>query len=219
MMLSSQSLQKALFRIQPSLLSRAFSTNACRMSALAKANSAVIGQTINVIDTLIHENGIEGANEIFQAECPVVETTIGMQFRHTYDHLEKVALDGLRAVGEEHKPVDLHFDVRERGGFSERDVSEARQRALFIQNYYDDLIRQADKEGVDACKTDSARRLTAYFTLPTGDGSVVEEIPLARYVLQYVAGRQRDEVCFCFESNHGLTLLSLPCQRIKHFGT
>lgn len=178
MMLSSQSLQKALSRIQPALFSRTISTS-CRLTALARANSAVIGQTINVIDTLIHENGIEGANKIFHTECPVVSTTVGKQFRHTYDHLEKVALDGLRAVGDEHQPFDLHYDVRERGGYQERDISEARQRALFIQNYYDDLIRQADKEGKDACSTDSARPLTAYFTLPTGDGSVVEEIPLA----------------------------------------
>lgn len=179
MMLSSQTIQKAIVRVQPFLASRTVSTQACRLTALAKANSAVIGQTINVIDSLIQENGIEGANQIFQTECPVVETTVGKQFRHTYDHLEKVALDGLRAVGEEHKPIDLHYDVRERGGFQERNVSEARQRALFIQNYYDDLIRQAEQEGNDACRTDSARRLTAYHTLPTGSGNVAEEIPLA----------------------------------------
>lgn len=177
-MLASQTLQKTLCRIQPALLSRALSTQSCRLTALARANSAVIGQTIDVIDSLIHDKGIEGANKVFQTECPVVATTVGKQFRHTFDHLEKVALDGLRVV-EEDKPIDLHYDVRARGTFHERDVSEARQRALFVQNYFDDLIRQADKEGVDACKTDSARPLTAYFTLPTGSGDVAEEIPLA----------------------------------------
>lgn len=178
-MLSVITLHKALSRVQPSILSRALATNACRLTALARANSAVIGQTIDVIDTLINENGIEGANVIFQAECPVVSSTIGKQFRHTYDHLEKVALNGLRAVGEEHKPIDLHYDVRERGGMFEHNISEARQRAIFVQNYFDDLIRQGEKEGHAACSTDSHRPLTAYFTLPTGDVNVAEEIPLA----------------------------------------
>lgn len=177
-MLATSTLQKALARVQPSLLSRALSTQSCRLTALARANSAVIGQTIDVIDSIIHENGIEGADKIFSTECPVVSTTIGKQFRHTYDHLEKVALDGLRVVGDD-KPIDLHFDVRERGGFQERSVSETRQRALFIQNYYDDLIRKAEAEGNDVCRTDSAKPLTAYFTLPTGSGDVAEEIPLA----------------------------------------
>lgn len=175
-MLARHSLQKALCRIQP-VLSRTIATNSCRLTALARANSAVIGQTINVIDNLIHENGIEGANKIFQAECPIVETTMGKQLRHTFDHLEKVALDGLRTVSDQ--PIDVHYDVRERGGFHERDISEARQRALFVQNYYDDLIRQAEKEGEEACTMDSVKPLTVYHTLPTSRGDVVEEIPLA----------------------------------------
>jgi hypothetical protein len=178
-MLARHSLQKALCRIQPAILSRTMATHSCKLTALARANSAVIGQTIDVIDKLINENGIEGANKIFQAECPIVSTTLGKQYRHTYDHLEKVALDGLRAVRDDDLPVDLHYDVRERGGFHERDISQARQRALFVQNYFDDLIRQAEKEGEDACVLDAAKPLTAYHTLPTIGGDVAEEIPLA----------------------------------------
>ena len=178
-MLAGHSLQKALCRIHPAILSRSIATHSCRLTALARANSAVIGQTIDVIDNLIHQNGIEGANKIFQTECPIVETTVGKQFRHTYDHLEKVALDGLRAVRDDDTPIDLHYDVRERGGFHERNVCEARQRALFIQNYFDDLIRQAEKEGEDACILDSAKPLTVYHTLPNGSGDAVGEIPLA----------------------------------------
>jgi hypothetical protein len=178
-MLSVTTLQKAMARVQPAIVSRALATNACRLTALARANSAVIEQTIDVLDTLINENGIAGANEIFQKECPIVSSTVGKQFRHTYDHLEKVALDGLRAVGEDHKPIDLHYDVRERGGMYEHDVSQARQRAVFIKDYFDTLIRQSEKEGQDACSTDSRRPLTAYFTLPTGSENVAEEIPLS----------------------------------------
>jgi hypothetical protein len=177
-MLATSALQKALARVHPSLLSRALSTQSCRLTALARANSAVIGQTIDVIDSMIHDNGIEGADKIFSTECPIASTTVGKQFRHTYDHLEKVALDGLRVVGDD-KPIDLHYDVRERGGFQERSVCQARQRALFIQNYYDDLIRKAEAEGHAVCLQDSAKPLTAYFTLPTGTGDEAEETPLA----------------------------------------
>lgn len=178
-MLSVTTLQKAMARVQPAILSRAMATNACRLTALARANSAVIGQTVDVIDTLIQENGIVGANEIFRKECPIVSSTLGQQYRHTYDHLEKVALDGLRTVGEEHQPIDLHYDVRERGGMYEHDISEARQRALFIKDYFDTLVRQSEQEGADACVTDAHRPLTAYFTLPTGNDNAAEEIPLA----------------------------------------
>lgn len=173
-MFVGSTLHKMAARVNPAILSRAMtSTNLCRLTALCKANSAVLSQTISVIDSLLKKNHVDGANKVFQKEC--LETTVGKQFRHSLDHLEKVALDGLSVVRDDGKPIDLHYDVRDRGTLCERDVCEARDRALFIQNIFDGLRVSAEQEGDTLCSTDGARHLTAYFALP---GSSVEEIPL-----------------------------------------
>jgi hypothetical protein len=170
----------ALVRANPAVITRAVTTsNLCRLAALSRANSAVLSQTIDLIDSMIHGRDMAAANKIFNTEDPIVGTTIGKQLRHSYDHLEKVALDGLRTVRDKDKPIDLHYDVRERGILSETDVGEARQRALFIQDVFDGVLANSDAEGNEQCFTDGARRLTAYFTLPTGTSAEAEELALA----------------------------------------
>jgi hypothetical protein len=161
-------------RVSPAMVrTLATSVNQCALPALCQANSEVLSRIISVIDTLIKKKSIAGANQVFNTEC--LDTTMGKQVRHSLDHLEKVALQGLSTVRDNSTPIDLHYDVRERGTFCERDVCEARDRALFIQNVFDGVYANAQKEGVDLCTTDGIRPLTAYFSLP---GTEMEEIPV-----------------------------------------
>ena len=170
----------ALVRANPAVITRALTTNnICRLTALARANSAVISQTISLIDAMIHGRDLATANKIFSTEHPIVGTSIGKQLRHSYDHLEKVALDGLMTVRDNDNPIDLHYDVRERGILSETDLGEARQRALYIQDVFDGVAANAHAEGDEQCSMDGARRLTAYFTLPTGTTKEAEELALS----------------------------------------
>lgn len=170
----------ALVRANPAVITRAMTTsNICRLTALSRANSAVLSQTIDLIDSMIHGRDMAAANKIFNTEQPIVGTTIGKQLRHSYDHLEKVALDGLRTVRDKDTPIDLHYDVRERGILSETDLGEARQRALFIRDVFDGVCANAEAEGRDQCSMDGNKRLTAYFTLPTGTPAEAEELALS----------------------------------------
>ena len=212
-MLATTSIQKMALRTTPFMLSRALTTsNLCRLTALCRANSAVLSQNITVIDNLINKKKVEGANQVFRTEC--LGTTVGKQFRHSLDHLERVALDGLRTVRDDDKPIDLHYDVRERGTLCETDVCEARDRALFIQDVFDGVCATAEKEGHEQCSMDGARRLTAYFTIP---GAADEEIGLSStleremgFVCHHAIHHQALVKFIAALDTTGLTLEDLP---------
>ena len=82
------------------MAARAFASTAPQnmetIMKLCKANSGVIANEISVIDHLIDRKHASGANQVFTKTCPIVNSTMGKQYRHALDHLEKVALDGLR---------------------------------------------------------------------------------------------------------------------------
>lgn len=152
--------------------------NTCRLQALCKANSEVLQAQIHIIDALIKRKHGDGANEVFKAKCPIIGTTMGKQVRHSLDHLEKVALDGLRTVRDNDGPIDLHYDVRERGTICETDIFEARERACFIQDIFDGVHAGCGEEGNELANLDGKKGLTTYFNLPSGERDDIE-IPLA----------------------------------------
>jgi len=162
-----------------SIVSRALSMekSTCRLKALCKANSQVIQDEINVMDSLIKRKHGDGANQVFKATCPVVGSSMGKQLRHSLDHLEKVALDGLHVVRDNEELIDLHYDVRERGTICETDIFEARKRACFVQDIFDGVFVGCDKEGDELATLDGQKVLTASFTLPSGERDDIE-IPL-----------------------------------------
>lgn len=82
--------------IRRSALAALSTVAANRLVPLCQANANVIADKIHVIDKLIERKHGAGANQVYTADCPVTGTTMGKQFRHSLDHLEKVALDGLR---------------------------------------------------------------------------------------------------------------------------
>lgn len=166
-------------RAQDKLAIRAMSTEGVpRIIALCQANSEVLSRNIAVIDNLIERNHLKKAQEIYTKTCPITGTTLGRQFRHSLDHFEKLALDGLNTVRDDkHEPIDLHYDRRERGGLIEKDICEARKRIVFIQDVFDGVIRESQG---DVNILDGKKPLTAYFTLPKSE-KVAEDVefPLA----------------------------------------
>ena len=102
---------------------------------------------------------------------------MGKQMRHSLDHLEKVALDGLRTVRDNEEPIDLHYDVRERGTICETDIYEARKRACFVKDIFDGVKAGCCQEGSELATHDGLKVLMASFNLPSGERDDFE-IPL-----------------------------------------
>jgi len=150
----------------------------CHLQALCNANSQVLQDQIHVLDSLIERKHGDGANKIYKAECPVVGSTMGKQIRHCLDHLEKVALDGLHTVRENDEPIDLRYDVRERGTICETDIFEARQRAIYVKDLFDSVYSGCVEEGNKLADLDGKKGLTATFNLPYGARDDIE-IPLS----------------------------------------
>jgi hypothetical protein len=142
------------------------SNNICRLTALCKATSAALAQKVSVLDALVTRVHGPAAKQIYSTICPVIGTSIGKQYRHAIDHIEKVAIDALPTVRDKDTLNDLHYDHRERGTFIETDDPfEARKRILFIQDTLDSIARHGDQEGLEACSLDGKKPLTAYFML------------------------------------------------------
>lgn len=159
-------------------LSRTLSTlSECRLKALSRANSDLLSHQIELLDTLLEHKHAGGANKVFTTKCPIADTTVGQQVRHSLDHLERVALDGLRIVRDNETPADLHYDVRDRE-VCERDVFEARERASFIRDILDGVSTTCERMGEGKCSLDGKKKLEVYFTLPL-DGREDTEFPLS----------------------------------------
>jgi hypothetical protein len=172
----------AIGRTNPAIswaaLSRAMSTlPECRMKALSRANSELLTHQIELLDALLDRKHAGGANKVFTTKCPIADTTVGQQFRHSMDHLERIALDGLRIVRDNEKPADLHYDIRD-PEVCERDVFEARDRACFIRDVFDGVSNLSGRIDEDQCSLDGKKTLEAYFTLPL-DGREDIEFPLS----------------------------------------
>jgi hypothetical protein len=159
-------------------LSRTMATlHECRLKALSRANSELLTHQIELLDALLERKHAGGANKVFTTKCPITDTTVGQQFRHTLDQLESVALDGLRTVRDNETPADLHFDVRDHE-VCERDVFEARERASFIRDVFDGVSTICGRIDAEQCSLDGKKTLDAYFTLPL-DGREDIEFPLS----------------------------------------
>jgi hypothetical protein len=172
----------AIGRTNPAISWAAFSRTMstlteCRLKALSRANSELLTHQIELLDALLERKHAGGANKVFTTKCPIADTTVGQQLRHSLDHLERVALDGLRTVRDNEKPSDLHYDVRDRE-VCERDVFKARERASFTRDIFDGLSANCGRIDEEQCSIDGKKKLEAYFTLPL-DGREDVEFPLS----------------------------------------
>ena len=141
-------------------------TQPCRLTALCKATSAVLSQKIAVLDALLNRVHATKAKEVYRAICPLMGTSVGQQYRHSMDPIEKVTLDAMSSVRDNDMLLnDIHYDLRDRGTDVEYDPFEAHQRLMFLKNNVDTVGRMSESEGELACKLDSTKPVTAYLML------------------------------------------------------
>eukprot|EP00814_Leptocylindrus_danicus_P009205 CAMPEP_0116024084 /NCGR_PEP_ID=MMETSP0321-20121206/12077_1 /TAXON_ID=163516 /ORGANISM="Leptocylindrus danicus var. danicus, Strain B650" /LENGTH=219 /DNA_ID=CAMNT_0003495689 /DNA_START=136 /DNA_END=795 /DNA_ORIENTATION=+ len=93
------------------------------IQSLCRANMAILHQKLMLL-TELESTFNDAAKHAFRSRCPMVGASIGQHFRHSLDHMELPAL--VLASGQD--CVDLHYDLRVRGGTTETDVVEARRR-------------------------------------------------------------------------------------------
>ena len=113
-----------------------------RRSALLQANIGVLRQKLDLMQALRTELGQEQAHEKFSQACPVVGASVGQHFRHSMDHMERVA-NSL----EDANNTKLHYDIRIRGGNDEHDMDAAKERIQRVTTVFrDEMDRLLAKE-------------------------------------------------------------------------
>ena len=139
----------------------------CRLTALCKATSRALSQKLYVLDNLLNRVHATKAKEVYSKICPVLGTSMGQQYRHSMDHIEKVTLDALDTVRDDNTGLlkDLHYDIRERGTIFELDPLEAHQKLIFLQNHVDTVGSFSAVESEEACNIDSTKPVTAFLML------------------------------------------------------
>ena len=115
-----------------SLASSAAKATLQRKNALLQATLGVLGQKLDLMASLKENLGHEKANQGFSETCPVVGASVGQHFRHSMDHMERVA-----TILNDRQELDhLHYDVRIRGGNDEHDMDAAKERIQRVSTLF-----------------------------------------------------------------------------------
>ena len=121
-----------------------------RRTALLQANIGVLGQKLELMTVLRNTLGPKQANQRFKEKCPVVGASVGQHFRHSTDHMERVATSieaGKGGDDEEGKHgskdsnnKELHYDIRVRGENDENNICAAEERIRRVTNFFQEEI-------------------------------------------------------------------------------
>jgi len=119
-----------------------------RRTALLRANIGVLGQKLDLMTALRSTLGPKQASQRFAEKCPIVGASVGQHFRHSTDHMERVAnsIEGDKRVDNEDNSSnerikkELHYDIRERGGNDENDMDAAEERIRRVTNLFQEEI-------------------------------------------------------------------------------
>jgi hypothetical protein len=113
-----------------------------RRKALLQANIGVLGQKLDLMTALRTTLGPDAANERFAEKCPVVGASVGQHFRHSTDHMERVAASILKAEKRQNnnQEAKLQYDIRVRGGNDENDMNVAEERIRRVTRLFKDEI-------------------------------------------------------------------------------
>eukprot|EP00816_Leptocylindrus_hargravesii_P013734 CAMPEP_0196802780 /NCGR_PEP_ID=MMETSP1362-20130617/2340_1 /TAXON_ID=163516 /ORGANISM="Leptocylindrus danicus, Strain CCMP1856" /LENGTH=222 /DNA_ID=CAMNT_0042174177 /DNA_START=135 /DNA_END=803 /DNA_ORIENTATION=+ len=156
------------------------SNNTRTIQSLCRANMAILHQKLLLL-TELESTFNDAAKHAFQSRCPMVGASIGQHFRHSLDHMELPAL--VLASGQD--CVDLHYDLRVRGGTTETDVVEARKRIENLTTIFREVQESSSSSSPSLSTSSSAAKVeeeneigtltvTAHFML-SADGV---EVPL-----------------------------------------
>ena len=113
-----------------------------RRRALLATNIGVLGQKLDFMTALRNTLGPKEADQRFAQKCPIVGASVGQHFRHSTDHMECVAnsIDTNMRGGNDHKAssskIQLHYDIRVRGGDDENDMDAAEERIRRVTNLF-----------------------------------------------------------------------------------
>lgn len=108
-----------------------------RRTALLQANVGVLGQKLGLITALRNTLGATEGGIRFAEACPVVGASIGQHFRHSMDHMERVA-SILDSENDNHD--EIHYDIRVRGGSDEHDMEAAMERIERVREIFQNDI-------------------------------------------------------------------------------
>jgi hypothetical protein len=138
------------------------------LAALCRANQSILKQKVGLMEALMAKHGPDSAREVYKMTCPIVKASLGQHIRHSMDHIEAAVLSAL-----DDDVLDIHYDLRTRGGSDEYDWDEASKR---LQRVADHLEHLASRTEVD---TILDRPVKACFLL-SGDSE--QEYPLTSTV-------------------------------------
>ena len=166
----------------------AASTSRSTLQALYRANLGILRQKLGLLDAIKEQFGPTQAQELFKQTCPVVNASIGQHLRHSMDHIEIAAQAAVAKVkvkassspassAPSHEAVELHYDLRQRGGNDETELDEAEARIKRVQQILLDGIDDGDGDGEEEEDVENEKySINAYFML-SGDYSDEFELP------------------------------------------
>ena len=138
------------------------------VASLCQSARGILHHKTTLLDVLVAKHGPDDAVRIFTTVCPVVHASLGQHLRHSMDHMEravvmaKTMMTLLPAVDVDPQPKpsrDIHYDLRQRGGMDEHDLTAARHRIQSVDATWQDLSTTATnpasrhlfEEPVQAC--------------------------------------------------------------------
>jgi hypothetical protein len=134
------------------------STLTASIPLLSRTNVGILNHKLLLMNVMRSTFGLSEAKNLYQQVCPIVHASIGQHIRHSMDHIELAAHAALNTTG----TVDIHYDLRARGGPDEHDMDMAEMR---IQQAIDQFSRMSN--GFDK-SPESPQAVDTYFML-SGD--------------------------------------------------
>ena len=148
------------------MASAAALTRKASIPILGRANLGLLHHKLLLMNVMRDTFGTLEAKELYQKVCPIVRASIGQHIRHSMDHIELAAQAAESALGHSriHPPpdgsstgtttIDIHYDVRARGGPDEHDMDMAERR---IQQTIETLSNLSTSGGWDDDDSDTSR--------------------------------------------------------------
>jgi hypothetical protein len=121
------------------------------LQSLYKANLGILKQKLDLIQVMKEQFGTDVAKVQYAKKCDVVQASIGQHVRHSMDHMElaaNMAIQCATSLSTTRGPkLEIHYDLRERGGSDEKDMDVAEDRIrrveLLLKN---EAIRQQSED-------------------------------------------------------------------------
>ncbi len=138
------------------------SMSSTNLSKLCNANLSILRQKVALLDALVNRHMTpQKAEEAFRSVCPLVGASIGMHLRHSMDHIERATIAAERAITASYSTpldkkkknsvnqrIDIHYDLRIRGGKDETDLDEARDRITRVSTLLSNVQKRFDSSNL-----------------------------------------------------------------------